>query len=76
MSSEDLPVRHAEYRVQGMTCQHCVSAVTAEVEAVSGVTGVQVDLSRGLLRVTSGPEVSRTAVASAVDEAGYALVED
>lgn len=75
MLTEDLPVHDAEYHVQGMTCQHCVAAVTAEVVAVPGVRGVHVDLPSGLLRVTSAPAVTRAAVAAAVDEAGYVLAE-
>ena len=61
------------YTVTGMTCGHCVSAVTDEVQAVPGVTDVQVDLETGALRVTSESPVDDSAVAAAVDEAGYAL---
>ncbi|MCC3778114.1 cation transporter, partial [Streptomyces sp. UNOB3_S3] len=32
------------YKVQGMTCGHCETAVTKEVSAVAGVTGVRVDV--------------------------------
>lgn len=34
-----------EYTVTGMTCQHCVDAVTNEVGGIDGVTGVDVDLT-------------------------------
>ena len=63
----------ATYTVTGMTCAHCVSAVTEEVTAVFGVTDVQVDLETGALTVTSDTPVDDEAVAAAVDEAGYAL---
>jgi copper chaperone CopZ len=63
----------ATYTVTGMTCAHCVHAVTAEVTAVPGVTDVQVDLETGALTVTSDTPVDDEAVAAAVDEAGYAL---
>jgi copper chaperone len=63
----------ATYTVTGMTCAHCVSAVTEEVGAVPGVTEVQVDLETGSLTVTSDTPVDDDAVAAAVDEAGYAL---
>jgi copper chaperone len=62
------------YTVTGMTCAHCVAAVTEEVGAVPGVTGVQVDLATGALTVTSEAAVDDDAVAAAVDEAGYRLV--
>jgi copper chaperone len=61
------------YTVTGMTCGHCVSAVTEEVTAVPGVTAVDVDLASGRLTVTSDARVDDDAVRAAVDEAGYEL---
>ncbi len=61
------------YVVTGMTCDHCVNAVTEEVAAIEGVSDVQVDLATGGLTVTSTAPVEDAAVAAAVDEAGYAL---
>jgi copper chaperone len=63
----------ATYTVTGMTCAHCVNAVTEELGAVPGVTDVQVDLESGAVTVTSDSPVDDAAVAAAVDEAGYAL---
>jgi copper chaperone len=60
------------YQVTGMTCGHCVQAVTSEVSAIDGVTDVQVDLESGRVDVT-GDGVTEAAVRAAVDEAGYAL---
>jgi copper ion binding protein len=60
------------YQVTGMTCGHCVQAVTSEVSAIEGVTDVQVDLESGRVDVT-GDGVTDEAVRAAVDEAGYAL---
>ena len=59
------------YTVVGMTCGHCVSAVTEEVTQVPGVTGVEVDLGSGGLTVTSEAPVDESAVRSAVEDAGY-----
>ncbi|GAB3991826.1 heavy-metal-associated domain-containing protein [Nocardioides marmoraquaticus] len=59
------------YSVTGMTCGHCVQAVTSEVSALDGVTEVVVDLEAGTLTVTG--EATQDQVAEAVDEAGYAL---
>jgi copper chaperone len=64
---------HRSYTVTGMTCAHCVAAVTEEVGALPGVTSVEVDLGSGALTVTSDAPVDDAAVAAAVDEAGYAL---
>ncbi|MFI7076272.1 MULTISPECIES: heavy-metal-associated domain-containing protein [unclassified Micromonospora] len=62
------------YQVQGMTCGHCVSAVSAEVGAIPGVEDVQVDLASGQVTVTSAQPLDPAAVRAAVDEAGYELV--
>ena len=62
------------YKVQGMTCGHCVSAVTQEVSKLDGVTGVDIDLDSGNVTVTSDAPLSDDAVREAVDEAGYELV--
>jgi copper ion binding protein len=61
------------YTVEGMTCDHCVHAVTTEVGKVTGVTGVTVDLAAKTVTVT-GDAVDDTAIDAAVDEAGYTLV--
>ena len=59
------------YTVVGMTCGHCVDAVTEEVSAVPGVTAVDVDLASGGLTVSSTEPVDDDAVRAAVVEAGY-----
>jgi copper chaperone CopZ len=61
-----------EYTVDGMTCAHCVMAVTEEVEQVAGVTGVAVDLESGRVLV-DGVGFSDQAIRDAVDEAGYEM---
>ena len=61
----------SSYTVVGMTCGHCVNAVTEEVSHVAGVTAVEVDLASGGLTVTSDAPVDETAVRAAVEEAGY-----
>ncbi|WP_432572649.1 heavy-metal-associated domain-containing protein [Kineococcus sp. SYSU DK005] len=62
------------YEVTGMTCQHCVNAVRAEVGALDGVSAVDVDLVPGgtsTVTLTVDTPVDDVAVAAAVDEAGY-----
>ncbi len=34
-------------RIEGMSCQHCVMAVTKALSGVAGVRNVKVDLARG-----------------------------
>jgi copper chaperone len=64
----------ATYTVSGMTCGHCVNAVSSEISQLDGVTDVQVDLDKGTVTVTSESPLDDTAVAAAVDEAGYQVV--
>lgn len=60
-----------EYVVNGMTCEHCVAAITEDVSAVPGVTDVKVDLAGGRVTVSSDGELDDAAVRAAIDEAGY-----
>jgi copper chaperone len=60
------------YTVTGMTCGHCRTAVMQEVLQVPGVRAVDVDLDSKQLTV-AGEDFDDSAVAAAVDEAGYAL---
>jgi copper ion binding protein len=62
------------YSVSGMSCEHCVNAVTAEISKLAGVSAVDVDLASGSVTVTSEHELDHGDVAAAVDEAGYELV--
>ena len=57
-----------DFTVTGMTCQHCVASVTEEVTELPGVTGVDVDLAGGRLRVVG--DVTAEQVQAAVAEAG------
>jgi len=63
------------YTVTGMTCGHCVSAVTGELTSLEGVDDVRIDLSSGAVTVTSETPLDDAAVRAAVDEAGYELAD-
>ena len=61
------------YPVTGMTCEHCVRAVTSELASVPGVSAVTVALDPGgesAVTVTSDAPLATEAVAAALDEAG------
>jgi copper chaperone len=61
------------YAVTGMTCEHCVHAVTGELSALDGVSRVEVELVPGeesKVTVTSQAPLTEQAVAAALDEAG------
>ena len=64
------------FPVTGMTCGHCVNAVSSEIKEIAGVTAVSVDLVAGgtsTVTVTSDQPLTDDAVRSAVAEAGYQL---
>ena len=62
------------YHVKGMTCGHCVNAVSQELKRVEGVRSVDVDLASGTVSVASVAPLDEALVSAAVDEAGYELV--
>jgi copper chaperone len=63
----------ATYDVAGMTCGHCERSVQEEVAELDGVVEVHADHSTGRVTVTSAEPLDPTAVAAAVEEAGYSL---
>ena len=58
------------YSVPGIHCGHCEAAVTRELEGVSGVQTIDVDLETKLVTV-GGDGLDDAALAAAIDEAGY-----
>ena len=70
---EDTPMNTQTFSVTGMTCGHCVGAVTSELKEIPGVTEVTVDLVAGgtsAVTVASQSPVDGQAVVAALDEAG------
>lgn len=59
-----------EFDVKGMTCDHCVHAVTEAAKGVSGVTDARVDLAKGHATV-EGDAVDASKVVAAIAEEGY-----
>lgn len=64
----------SNFQVSGMTCGHCVSAVTTELSRLPGVRDVRVELPTGTVTVVSDGPLPIDEVRVAVDEAGYELV--
>ena len=58
------------YSVPAMHCGHCEAAVTRELEGVSGVRDIDVDLETKLVTV-GGDGLDDAALVTAIDEAGY-----
>jgi copper chaperone len=59
--------------VTGMSCEHCATAVRAEVGKLPGVSEVDVDVAAGTVRISGEPLPGDAALREAVEEAGYEL---
>ena len=62
-------------KIKGMSCGHCVMAVTKALNAVDGVRNVNVDLKSGIATYEEMKPVDSSVVAAAVKKAGYEVVE-
>ncbi len=61
-----------ELKVEGMSCGHCVKAVTNSVLEVDRAAQVKVDLAEKSVRVQSSAALE--AIKAAISEAGYPVV--
>ncbi len=57
--------------VPGMSCQHCVKAITNEVTALTGVQDVQAALDTKTVTIIHTDQVTTAAIVAAINEAGY-----
>jgi copper chaperone len=62
-------------KIKGMSCQHCVMAVTKALAALDGIKDVKVDLKSGVATYEEVKAVDPNAVTAAVKKAGYEVVE-
>ncbi|SNS19635.1 copper chaperone [Noviherbaspirillum humi] len=60
-----------EFNVQGMSCSHCVNAVTRSIQEVDSAAKVDVDLARHKVRVESSREADK--IQAAIVDAGYTV---
>ena len=61
-----------DYQVKGMTCGHCVKAVTNAVKEVDASAEVKIDLETGQVQVNSA--LASDKLSAAITEAGYEVV--
>ena len=62
-----------EITVTGMSCGHCATAVTKALEALPGVSQVQVDLATGRVTFASANPLPKEELARAIKAAGYEM---
>ena len=61
-----------EFKVEGMSCQHCVSVVTQAIREHDSGAQVQIDLAAGKVAVET--TASAETLKAAINEAGYSVV--
>ena len=61
-------------KIKGMTCNHCVMAVTKALNEIEGVQEVEVALSKGEARFEETQPVDMSIVKEGVKKAGYEVV--
>jgi copper chaperone len=64
----------ATVKIKGMSCNHCVMAVTKALDEIDGVSAVQVDLSKGEATFQETKPVDRNLIRDKIKKAGYEVV--
>lgn len=59
------------FDVTGMSCQHCVQAITRAVQRIDPLAQVNVDLPRGQVHVQSTTD--RAALVQVITDEGYSV---
>lgn len=68
-------MEQAVLKVDGMSCNHCVNAVTKAVSALGGIEDVSVDLGEKTVAVKFDPAKSTLeAIKAAIDGQGFEVV--
>lgn len=61
-----------QFKVDGMTCHHCVKAVVMELDKLD-ITSHQVDIGEVIVEYDEN-KVDEKQIATAIEEAGYKVV--
>ena len=61
-------------KIKGMSCQHCVMAVTRALGALEGIQNVKVDLKTGVATYEEVKTVDESLIIAAIKKAGYDVV--
>jgi len=61
----------ATVQIKGMSCNHCVMAVTKALSGIDGVSNVKVDLAKGEASFDEAKPVDRAIIRERIKKAGY-----
>ncbi|MFV9691178.1 MAG: heavy-metal-associated domain-containing protein [Desulfobacteria bacterium] len=64
----------ATIKIKGMSCNHCVMAVTRALNEIEGIENVKVDLAKGEADFDEVKPVDMDLVRKAIRKAGYEVV--
>lgn len=62
-------------KIKGMSCQHCVMAVTKALGAIENIKDVRVDLQKGEASFTEVMPVDRKQISERIKKAGFEVVD-
>jgi len=62
-------------KIEGMSCQHCVMAVTKALGAIPGIKNLKVDLAKGEASFENPQKVAPASIRKAVEDAGYRVTD-
>ncbi len=65
----------ATIKIRGMSCQHCVMAVTKALTGIAGIKDVRVDLEKGQATFTEEKPVDRALIRERIAKAGFDVVD-
>ncbi len=62
-----------QVKIKGMSCGHCVASTTKALEAIPGISNVQVNLDKG--QATYDGEVDRRVIEEAITKIGFEVIQ-
>jgi copper chaperone len=65
----------ATIRIKGMSCQHCVMAVTKALGGIEGIKEIRVDLEKGEATFAEVKPVDRKQISERIKKAGFEVVD-
>ena len=69
-------MKHTSFKIQGMTCQHCVQTIEKSVGKLAGVNEVAVNLANGQVDVHMDErQVVEAELRAAIESAGYQVMD-
>jgi copper chaperone len=65
----------ATIKIRGMSCQHCVMAVTKALGGIAGIKDVRVDLEKGEATFIEEKPADRALIREKIAKAGFDVVD-